>query len=199
MPGDDLGPATDHHPVHVAPHQHVSVSEGHRRRVVVGLVPDQGQGTHPASLLLAGVICHRRQRQQGIQVPLHPLPDALRMSPEPGVHPFQASSLQVGIQGIKALEGRDGRQEIAPRVAHQALHLTLVIALAGAAEPVIEQVVGLELGEGPGALAPTVAQDPGNSQPGIVVEDALRHSPQESEGRQHGRPGRPRWSPRDML
>ena len=41
----------------------------------------------------------------------------------------------------------------------------------------------MQLGEGAGALAPTVAQDPGNSQPGIVVEDALRHSPQESEGR----------------
>ena len=113
-----------------------------------------------------------------------PAPSAARcsrMSPEPGVHPFQASSPPGRHSGHQSSRRTDGRQEIAPRVAHQALHLTLVIALAGAAEPVIEQVVGLELGEGPGALAPTVAQDPGNSQPGIVVEDALRRSPRKAK------------------
>ena len=41
----------------------------------------------------------------------------------------------------------------------------------------------LELGEGAGALAPAVAQDPGNSQLGIVVEDAPGHSAQEGERR----------------
>ena len=80
MPGDDLGPAADHHPIHVAPYQDVSVSEGHRHRVVVGLVADQGQGTHPASLLLAGVVGNCQQRQQGVQVPLHPLADGLRVA-----------------------------------------------------------------------------------------------------------------------
>ena len=43
--------------------------------------------------------------------------------------------------------------------------------------------MGLELCEGPGALAPTVAQYLGHGQPAIVVEDALGHSPQEGEGR----------------
>ena len=56
MAGDDLGPAADDHPVHVAPHQHVAVPVGHRRRVVVGPVPQQRQGTDPARLLLTGVI-----------------------------------------------------------------------------------------------------------------------------------------------
>ena len=74
-------------------------------------------------------------------------------------------------------------QEIAPRVAHQALRLAFVIALAGTPEPVVEQVVGLELGEGTGALAPAVAQYLRHRQPGNVVEDALGHSAQEGKGR----------------
>ena len=90
---------------------------------------------------------------------------------------------QVGIECIKALKGRDGHQEITPRVPHQALYLAFVIALAGAAEPVLEQVVGLQLDEGPGALAPAVAQDTGHRQPGIVVEDALGNSAQKGKRR----------------
>ena len=73
MAGDDLGPAADDHPVHVAFYQNVPVPVGHRRRVIVGLVPDQRQRTHPARLLLAGVIGRLRQGQQGLQVPFHPL------------------------------------------------------------------------------------------------------------------------------
>ena len=141
--GDDLGPTADDHRINVAPNQHVPVSVGHRHRVAVGLVPDQGQRTHPARLLLAGVVCCWRQRQQGVQVPLHPLADGLHMSPELGVRSFQASSLQVGIERIEALEGRHRHQEVSARVPYQALHLAFVIALAGAAETVLEQVVGL--------------------------------------------------------
>ena len=90
---------------------------------------------------------------------------------------------QVGIECIEALEGRHRHQEVAPHVPHQALYLAFVIALAGAAEPVLEQVVRLQLGEGAGALASAVSQDPGNSQPGIVVEDALGHSAQKGKRR----------------
>ena len=72
-----------------------------------------------------------------------------------------------------------GTRKVAAHVAHHALHLPLVVALPGPAEPVVEQVVRLELGEGSGALSPAVSQDPGHRQPGVVVEDALGHSPQE--------------------
>ena len=55
--------------------------------------------------------------------------------------------------------------------------------LARSAEPVIEQVVGLELGEGSGAFPPSVPQDPGHRQPGVVVHNALGHPVQEGERR----------------
>ena len=105
------------------------------------------------------------------------------MPPEPGVHPFQAAALQVSVQRIEALEVGDGNQEVAADAAHHPLHLTLVVALAGTAEPVLEQVVGLDLGEGSGALAPAVPQYPGHRQLRVVVEDALGRTTQEGEGR----------------
>ena len=142
MACNDRSAAADHHLVHVAPDQDVPVPVGHRRRVVIGLVPDQGQGTHPAGLLVAGVVGHGGQGQQGVQVPLHALADGLIVAPEPGVHSLQATLLQVGIQGVKALEGRHRYQEVAAQVAHHFLDLPLVIALARAAEPVLEPVVG---------------------------------------------------------
>ena len=89
----------------------------------------------------------------------------------------------MGIERLKALEGGHRHQEIAPRVAHQTLDLAFVIALAGTSEPVLEQVVRLELAEGPGALSPAIAQDSRHRQLGIVVENALRDSAQEGERR----------------
>ena len=183
MPGDDLSSAADHHPVHVALHQHVPVSVGHRRRVIIGAVPHQGQRTHPAGRLVAGVVGRGWQRQQRVQVPLHPLADGLGVSPQHGVHPLQAPPLQVGIQRLKTLHRRYRRQEVAPRVAHHPLDIPLVIALAGTTEPVLEQVVGLQLGEGPGALPASVAQYLRHRQLGIVVQNALGRPAQKGEGR----------------
>ena len=142
VPGDDLRAAADDYLIHIASHQHVPAPVGHRRRVVVGPVPHQRQGTHPARLLVARVVGHGSQGQQGLQVPLHPLADGLGVAPEPGVHPFQAAPLQVGVQRGEALEGRYGRQKVPPHVAHHAFDFPLVVALPRAAEPVLEQVVG---------------------------------------------------------
>ena len=69
------------------------------------------------------------------------------------------------------------------RAAHHALHLSLVVTLARTAEAVLEQVVGLKLGEGPGALSPAVPQYLSHRQLGVVVQDAPEHSTQEGERR----------------
>ena len=65
--------------------------------------------------------------------------------PELGLHSFQASLFQVGIERIEAFEGRHRHQEVAAHVPHQTLHLAFAIALAGTPEPVLEQVVRLEI------------------------------------------------------
>ena len=55
-------------------------------------------------------------REPALRVSLHPLPDGLRMAPEPVVHPLQAMLLEVSIQSVEALKGGDRHQEAAPRV-----------------------------------------------------------------------------------
>ena len=60
--------------------------------------------------------------------------------------------------------------------------LSFVIALAGSSEPVLEQVMGLQLGERPRALPTPVAQYPGHRQFGIVVQDALGRPAQKGIG-----------------
>ena len=55
---------------------------------------------------------------QGAQVPLHPMADGLHVAPELSIHPFQATSLQVRIERIKALEGRHRLQEVSAHVPH---------------------------------------------------------------------------------
>src|SRR3712207_6936541 len=55
-------------------------------------------------------------------------------------------------------------------------YTTLYRSLAGSAEAVEEQVVRLQLGEGPGPLPLAAAQDAGRRQLGVVVEDRARRS-----------------------
>ena len=101
----------------------------------------------------------------------------------PVIEPLEAALLEMGVQLGEAGDRRDRHQEVAPGVADQALDLALVVALAGPAEAVEEQVVRLQLGEGARPLAPAVAEDAGHRQLGVVVEDRPRHAAQEGEGR----------------
>ena len=184
MFGDDLGAAADHHPVHVAFDQHIPMSVGHRHRVVVGAVPHQGQRTDPAGLLVAGVIGHcvaRATARPGLA------PSAGRWSAEcplsHSVHTVQAACFQVRIQRRETLRHGYRHQEVAPHIAHHAFNLALVIPLAGTPEPILEQVVGLELAESPRAFATTVSQYLRHREFRIVVQDALGHSTQKGERR----------------
>src|SRR4051812_18282721 len=57
------------------------------------------------------------------------------------------------VEVVEARRLRDRRHEVEPGMLHQPLDLTLVVALARAAEAVAEQVMARELGEGAGPLA----------------------------------------------
>jgi len=50
-----------------------------------------------------------------------------------------------------------------------------IISLAWTAKPVIEQVVGLQVGEHPGPLTAAISQYPGHRQRGVVVQNTLGH------------------------
>jgi hypothetical protein len=92
----------------------------------------------------------------------------------------------MSVQHCEAVEHRDRHQEVAPRVADQSLHLALalalVVALAWPTEAILEQVMRLQLGEHLRALPGPVAQDAGDRDLGVVVEDRPWHAAKEAEG-----------------
>jgi hypothetical protein len=61
--------------------------------------------------------------------------------------------------------------------------MSFVVALARPTEPILEQVVRLQLREGRGALARSVAQDLRHRDRGVVVEDRQGHAAEECKGR----------------
>jgi len=104
------------------------------------------------------------------------------MTSQTGIEPLAALHLQVGVQALEVLERGDGHQEVPASIPHQTFHLPLIISLARTAKPVIEQVVGLQLGEHPGPLTAAISQYPGHRQGGVVVQNALGHPAQKCEG-----------------
>ena len=77
---------------------------------------------------------------------------------------------------------RDRHHEPAPCRLHQGLDLALVVALAGPAEAVAEQVVRLQMRERLRAPTRAVAQDPRHRKRRVVIEDRSRHTAEEGEG-----------------
>jgi len=98
---------------------------------------------------------------------------------EPIFEPSEAMRFQMGIEGVEALERRDGNQEVPTCIPHQTFHLALVVPFGWTAELVLEQVVELKLREHPGPLPATISKDPCHCKSGVVVHNALGHSPQE--------------------
>ena len=77
---------------------------------------------------------------------------------------------------------RDRHHEPAPCRLHQGFDLALVVALAGPAEAVAEQVVRLQMRERLRAPTRAVAQDPRHRKRRVVIEDRARNPAEEGEG-----------------
>ena len=95
---------------------------------------------------------------QGGEIPLEPLADRLGIAAEAIAHAPSATCFEMGVQRLEAVEHGDRHQEVAPRIADQSLDLALVVALARAAEPILEQVMRLQLAEDLRALPHPVAK-----------------------------------------
>src|SRR5439155_9746676 len=94
-------------------------------------------------------------------------------------HSTAAACHQMGVQRREAVEHRDWYEEVPPRIADQPFDLALVVAFAGSAEPILEQVVRLQLAEHPRPLPLAVTEDAGHRDLGVVVENRLRHAAEE--------------------
>ena len=78
---------------------------------------------------------------------------------------------------------RNRHEEVPPDEADQPLDLALVVALARPAEPVLEQIVRLQLREDARSLPLSIAQDAVNRQLGVVVQDGAGDAAEERNRR----------------
>src|SRR6266436_9217338 len=85
----------------------------------------------------------------------------------------------MGVQRLEAFEHRDGYEEVPSRIANQPFDFALVVAFARSAEPILEQVVRLQLGKHARALPLAVTEDAGHRDLGVVVQDRLRYAAEE--------------------
>src|SRR4051812_6574923 len=87
----------------------------------------------------------------------------------------------MGVQRLEALKHRDGYKEVPSRVADQPFDFALVIAFARTTEPILEQVMRLQLGEDARPLPLAVAENPGHrdlaeecERPNVAVAECFR-------------------------
>ena len=137
-----------------------------RHRIVIVAIAHERQRVDPSGALVASVIGRRKRRLERGQVPLQQLADRLPVMSAQAVGQPRAAALQeMGVECCEVGESRHGHHEVAPRIPDQPLDLAFVVALAGAAKAVREQVVRLQFGKDTGAHAAAVAQDGGRTSP----------------------------------
>ena len=175
--------ADDDHLVDVAAHQHRAMAVGGRHRIVIALVAHERERGDPPRPAFAGLVRYRRSHLQGGEVAHQPLADGLGMTADPVIEPLEAALLETRIELGEAGKGWDRHQKVTARIADQALDLAFVVALAGPAEAVEEQIVRLQLGEGPRPLALAITKDAAHRQLGVVIENRLGHAAQKGERR----------------
>lgn len=152
MPRDDLAGVADHHRIHVPFHLDLAMAIAGRHGVVVAAVTHQADRAHPARPLIAGIKGNRGKRTAGHQVLGQPLVNGLAVAAQNLAPALQTR--QTAVQVLKTGNVRHRYHEVAPGIADQTLDLSFVVALAGAAEPILKQVMRLQLGEGSCPLAP---------------------------------------------
>ena len=182
VPGDDLGGAADDHLVHVATDPDLLVTVGDGHRVVVAPIAHQGERIDPRALLVAGLERRRRQFHQLLPVASEPLADGLAMAAQDVAFPSPTLMFQVSVEGVPARKPGDGNHEVPAGVTDQPLHLALIIALAGAAISILEQIMGLKPAERSRSLPRAVRQDARHQALVIVVENRLGNAAEEGEG-----------------
>src|SRR4030081_159131 len=133
------------------------------------------------TMLLAGVVGHRRQGMERRQTPPQPFADRLLVTAQPIPEPTATTLEQLLVQRRQAGRPRHRHQQVPADPAYQPLDFPLVVALTRAAEPVRKHVMGLQLAEYARSLSHPVAQDARHRQRSVVVQDRARHLAEEAE------------------
>jgi len=78
---------------------------------------------------------------------LQPLADRAVIAPQSVRKALPAPLQKMRVQCVEISKHRDQHEEVPPRISNEPLDLALVVTLAGAAKPIREEVVRLQLAE----------------------------------------------------
>ena len=87
----------------------------------------------------------------------------------------------MSVQGLEALEHRDRYEKVPSCITDKPFDLAFVVAFAGPAEPVLEQIVRLQFAEHPRSPALAIAQNAGNRDLRVVIQNRHRYAAEECE------------------
>ena len=86
----------------------------------------------------------RRQNHQRFAIAPEALADSLTVAAPDLALPVAALFLQLGIEGVPARKPGTRHHKVPPGVANHPFYIAFIVALAGAAVAVLEQVMGLQ-------------------------------------------------------
>ena len=181
MTRDDLAAAADHHLIDITPDPDVLMAVGYRHGIVVRLIADQRLGRHNSTALVAGIEGRRGQGAHGRQISLQAFADRLALATQLVALAFAALLLQKGVEGVPCRKLRDRHHKITSGIADETLDIPLVVAFAGTAVAIPDQVVGQEATKQHCPFARAVGQDLGHQATVVVIDDRLRHASEERE------------------
>ena len=183
VPGDDPAAATDNHLMDIATDPDLPVAVGDGHGIVIRPVAHQRQGADPRALPVAGIERRRRQNHQRFAIAPGALAASLTVAAHDLALPVAALFLQLGIEGVPARKPGTRHHKVPPGVANHPFYIAFIVALAGAAVAVLEQVMGLQPAERPGPLPRAVRQDARHQTLVVVVENRLGNPAAEGKGR----------------
>src|SRR5690606_13369218 len=129
----------------------------------------------------AGIEWRRRQGMHGIEIALQPLTDRLAFAAQPVALALAALLFQPGVECLPCRKLRDRDHEVAPGVTDQSFDAALVIALSRTTVAIADQVMGQKPAKQGRPLARAIRQDLRHKATVVVVDNRLRHGPEESE------------------
>src|ERR1035437_3161529 len=176
VPSNHLRSARDHYLVNVAFGQNFSVAPAHRHGIIVAAIPHQRQRTHSPGSFVARFVWRHGQRQQRLTVLLEPLPDGLLVPAQPLLAPLLTLFQQACVQLFPVRASRHRNHKVPRRISNQPLHFPFIVPLARPPEPLLEQVVALQLRKRLRLLSRPVSQNPRHRQLGVVVQHRPRYS-----------------------
>ena len=142
MPRDHLGAAADDHLMHIAANQNLAMAEPCRDGVIGSPVADQRQRTDPPRALITGVVGGCRKALKDRSIALQAFADRLAMATQLFRPSLAAARFKMRVQVVEVPEPWHRHQEVPAAIADDALNLALVVTLARATKPILEQIVG---------------------------------------------------------